>query len=185
MVFPCDILKGCNANGVHCALMSGPCSGMADSKVADDSVSPSTFFKGAGLSLPNTGGLGWRWFLPCQHSFRNCWACVLTSYLPLSLSYSCHRLAQTQGRRKNRFYPARKMASRLSGGQGLKRQHLGGKCPLPSNVLVETKPLSFSTGRVESWAHRLDPLGFKFQSALTSCGPQRERSRDLVLFPPL
>lgn len=63
----------------------------------------------------------WFWVAlvsPCQHSFRNCWACVLTSYLTLSLSYSCHRPAQTQRRGKNRFHPTRKMASRLSGGSG-------------------------------------------------------------------
>lgn len=40
---------------------------------------------------------------------------------------------------------------------GPKGSILGAKDPLPSSVLVEGKPLS-STSRVESWAHRLDPL---------------------------
>lgn len=43
--------------------VSGPCPGMVDSKVAGSSVPPFTSFKGAGLSLPNTGGSGWLWFL--------------------------------------------------------------------------------------------------------------------------
>lgn len=57
------------------------------------------------------------------------------------------------------------------GGGGLRASIWGSKDPLPSSVLVEMKALSFSTGRVGLWAHRLDPLGFRFQSTLTSCGP--------------
>lgn len=77
MAFLCGILKGCNAHGWHCVLTSGPCSGMADSEVAGNSVSPSASFKGSGLGLPNTGGLVGTGF---SH------ASVLTSYRPLSLS---------------------------------------------------------------------------------------------------
>lgn len=132
------ILKGCNAHSGLCTLMPGPCPGMTDSKVVGTSVSPSSF-RSAGLSLPHTGGLGQRWLLPCQHSFRNCWACLLTSYLTLSLSYNCHRSAQTQERKIDSTL-LEKMASRLTGGQGARNAAFGGKGPPSISVLMETKP---------------------------------------------